>query len=111
MSDFVLLLRGGDFQKYSPEEMQAIVEKYIKWGDQLREQGRYKGGNELKETGRILSRRDDRVLDGPFAETKESVGGFFVIEASDYEEAVRIAKDCPHLLFGGEVELREVNPH
>ena len=51
-----------------------------------------------------------RVTDGPFAEAKEVIGGYFTIEAADYNEAVEICSDCPHLTYGGRIELREVEP-
>jgi hypothetical protein len=111
MSKFILLLREGQYEGRSPEEMQKTLEKYMSWIQKLRDEGRYHAGEDLKETGRILSAKENRVVDGPFTETKESIGGFFLIEAKDYDEAVRVSKECPHLSYGGVVELREVNPH
>jgi hypothetical protein len=49
------------------------------------------------------------VLDGPFSETKEIIGGYFAIQAEDYDEAVSLAGECPHLDYGGLIELREVD--
>jgi hypothetical protein len=111
MAQFVLLLREGEFKGYSPEEMQKILERYLGWADQLRKEGRHRGGEELKETGRVLSVKNGKVVDGPYTETKESIGGYFVIEAKDYDEAVEISKGCPHLNYNGSIELREINPH
>lgn len=110
MAQFMLLLRGGDFKRYSPEEMQKITEQYLAWADQLRSAGRYLGGDELKNDGRILSVQNGRIVDGPFTETKEMIGGYFVIAADDLAEAARLAHACPHFKFGGEVEIREVVP-
>ena len=58
-----------------------------------------------------LRRQDGelRVLDGPFSETKEIIGGYFAIQAEDYDEAVRLAEGCPHLDYGGLIELRQVD--
>ena len=111
MAQYMLLLKGGDFGGYSPEEAQKIVEKYIVWANQLREKGIHRGGDELKGTGRVLSVKNGRVVDGPFTETKEAIGGYFQIEVESMEEAVEISKGCPHLEFKGDVEIREVNPH
>lgn len=111
MAKFVLLLRGGDFTKYSPEEQQKIVERYMAWSEKLRKTGRHRAGEELKGGGRLLSVQNQRIVDGPFTETKESVAGFYMIEAENLEEAVEIAKECPTLTHNGMVELREVNPH
>jgi hypothetical protein len=113
MAQFMLLLRGGgEFPVHSPEEMQKVLEKYLAWADKLRKEGRYCGGEELKDGGRVLSVRNGKVaIDGPYTETKEIVGGYFSYEAKDLDEATEIAKGCPHLGFGGSVEIREVNPH
>jgi hypothetical protein len=107
----MLLLKGGKFENYSPEEMQKIVERYIQWSAKLRERGCHRGGEELKMTGRVLRKEKNRITDGPFAETKESVGGFFMIDAHDETEALEISRECPHLDYDGEIEVREINPH
>ena len=111
MAKYMLLLKGGKFDNYSPEEMQKIIERYIGWSMQLREQGAHLGGEELKPVGRVLRKEKKRVLDGPFTETKESVGGYYLIEARDVTQALEIARECPHLDYEGEIELREINPH
>lgn len=111
MSKFLLLLRGGDFQSYSEKEMQEIVGKYMAWSDKLRSENRLVASEELKNDGRVLSVKNSQVIDGPYTETKEAVGGFYLIEAKDYDEASQIAKECPHLEFNGNVEIREINPH
>ncbi len=111
MAQYVLLLRGGEFKGYSSEEMQKITEQYLAWADKLRSEGRHCGGEELKNGGRLLRTQNGRIVDGPFTETKEMIGGFFMILAQDFEEAARIAEECPHFRFGGEIELREIIPH
>ena len=111
MAQYMLLLRGGEFKQYSPEEMQKIVENYIAWGDRLRAEGRHRGGEQLKEGGRILSAKGAKVVDGPFTETKEVVGGYFTIAAESFEQAAAISRGCPHLTYGGTIEIREISPH
>jgi hypothetical protein len=111
MAKFVLLLKGGDFTRFSPEEMQKILEKYMSWVAKLKQEGRHHASEELNNTGSVLQSRNGQVVDGPFAETKETVGGFFLIEAKDLSEATRISRECPHLAFDGVVEVREVIPH
>ena len=64
------------------------------------------GGNALQPTGTATSIRNDVVTDGPFAETKEALGGFYLIEARDLDHALEIAKLCP-APFGG-VEVRPI---
>ena len=111
MAKFVILLKPADFSNYSPDEMQKIVEKYLAWSNQLREKGLYLAGEELSEHGRVLRVDGARIVDGPFAETKESIGGFWMIETDSMEKAVEITRSCPHLDYKGEVEVREVIPH
>jgi hypothetical protein len=67
------------------------------------------GGQKLMDgEGRVLQKQNGKlsVIDGPFAEAKEVVGGFFVIEAANYDEAVEAAKTCPHMEFGT-IEVRQ----
>ncbi len=111
MAQYMLLLRGGEFKQYSPEEMQRIVERYFGWGNKLRSEGRYHGGDELRDGGRLVSVKNGKVVDGPFTETKEVVGGYFLIEAQNLQEAAEISRECPHLSCGGAIEIREINPH
>jgi hypothetical protein len=113
MAQYMLLLRGGgEFPVHSPEEMQKVLEKYLGWADKLRKEGRHRGGEELKEGGRILSLKNGKfIVDGPYVEAKEIVGGYYLFEAPNIEEATEISKGCPHLSFGGSVEIREINPH
>ena len=111
MPEFMLLLTQGDYNDYSPEQMQQIVQDYIAWAGKLRERGQMKGGDELQPSGRILSSQNGKIVDGPYAETKESIGGYFLIEAKDYDEAVNISKECPGLKHGGTVEVRQISDY
>ncbi len=116
MADYMLLLYENptDFSDVSPEEMQAIIGKYSAWRDSLAEEGRLVGSNKLTDgEGRVLKggNGDLRVTDGPFSETKEVIGGYFTIRAASYDEAVEVSKGCPHLGFGGTIEIREIEVH
>ena len=114
MAKFMLLLHddprsGGGA---SPEEMQKIIGEYVAWRRGIEAQGKMLGGEKLgDEGGRVLSQANGevRVVDGPFAEAKEVVGGFFMIEAADYDEAVALSQDCPHLVYGSRIELRQID--
>lgn len=113
MPEFILLLHEtpADFASVSPDEIQAIIQEYTAWRDKIAKEGRYAGSNKLKdEGGRHLSSHNNqfRVVDGPYAEAKEIMGGYFIIKATGYDEAVEIAKNCPHLKYGGWIELREI---
>jgi hypothetical protein len=113
MAQFMLILHEipGSYAKLSPTEIQGILEKYGDWTAKLAQTGKLVGGQKLMdEGGKLMTKSGDRltVVDGPYSETKEVVGGYFVIKAAEYEEAVQIASDLPHLPFG-RVEVRQVD--
>ena len=111
MSQFMLFIRNGDEpSQLSPEEIQQAIQRFSAWARKLREQGKLIAAEKLKDNeGLLLSTRNGQiVVDGPFAETKETIGGYFVIEAVNLEQAIEITKECPALDNGGKVELREV---
>lgn len=113
MPNFMLLLheQPADFSQFSAEEIEAVIGEYIAWRHQIEAAGHYVGGEKLSdEGGRHLSMNGDgiRVTDGPYTEAKEVIGGYFTISAADYDEAVKVASDCPHLKYGGRIELRRV---
>jgi hypothetical protein len=113
MAKYVLMLRdNGTYDSLSPEELQKIFEKFRSWSGKLREQGKITGGQKLRDRqGRVVRRNGSKesVTDGPFAEAKEVIGGFFVVDAKDYDEAVSLSRGCPHLEFGS-IEIREIDP-
>ena len=115
MPRYMLLLRGGDADaeaSYTPEQVQEIVQRYIAWSDQLRREGRHRGADELKSSGPVVRARNGQVVvDGPYAETKENIGGYYIIEAADEAEAIEVAKGSPALRNGGAVEIREIIEH
>lgn len=96
----------------TPEMIQGIIQKYNAWMGQIMDSGHLVSLNKLKDTdlGRNLTGFGDKqvVTDGPYAETKEVIGGYWIITAADYDEAVRVASTCPTLEFGGRIEIREV---
>jgi hypothetical protein len=108
MASFMFLFRGGlDPHTASPEEMQTNMQKWMGWVDKLKAKGSYKAGEALLPSGKTLH-KDNLVTDGPFAESKEIIGGFFIVEAADINAAIEIAKGCPDLAIGGSVEVRDV---
>lgn len=120
---FLLLLYHSptDFEGLSADEIQKIITKYSVWSDGLRDAGRLVTSDKLTDgEGRVLRPGADgkdgapgkpRVLDGPYSEAKEVVGGFFLVTAADWDEAVEIAESCPHLGYGGTIEVRRIDPH
>ena len=108
MEKYMFLFRGGDVSKLSPQQQEAQMGKWMAWVEKLTKEGRYLSGEPLLPGGKTVSGAKKTVTDGPFAESKEVIGGYFVIEAKNYDEAVAIAKDCPDYELGGSVEVREV---
>jgi hypothetical protein len=111
-SQFMLLLRQPETgQGPTPQELQHIMDRFGRWMNQLSTQGILVGNNGLENTGKILrGPRGASVTDGPFAETKEIVGGYIVIKAGSLDQAVEIARDCPGLDYRLAVEVRPVIP-
>ena len=109
-SEYMLFFRGPDWDKgLSPEELQQRMNKVNAWFEGLQQQGKVKGGQPLGQEGRSISRQKGRpVSDGPFAESKEAIGGYLLLEADDLEEAAAIAKACPTLEYGITIEVRPV---
>ena len=114
MAKFMLILHEDPaaFRDVSPEDMQQVVEKYSAWARALAERGQHAGDNKLNDDGgRWLSRANGQItaVDGPFTEAKEVVGGYFLVLADDMAAAEAIAMNCPHLEYGGRIELRQVD--
>jgi hypothetical protein len=108
ISEYLLLFRNTGWHKdLSPEEIQQNMDRFTEWFEQLSNKGQFKSGGPLKHAGKIIA-VGNTVTDGPFAETKEAVAGFFVIKADNLEQAVEIANGCPGLQFGQTVEVRAI---
>jgi hypothetical protein len=106
--EYLLLFRGPGpgVADHAPTDYQQLIERFAAWADRLTREGRLKAGHPLGNRQRIVSGRHRQVTDGPFAESKEMVTGYFLVEVADESEAVEIARDCPGLDFGLKVEVR-----
>jgi hypothetical protein len=78
------------------------------WFKRLTDQGKAVAGNPLEREGKIVSGKDHVVSDGPFAESKEAIGGYFLLDVATMDEAVAIARECPGLPYGVRVEVRPI---
>jgi len=109
-NEYMLIFRGTDWHNgLSPEQMQKVSEQWMAWFKGLIDQGKAVAGNPLAPEGKIVSGKGGRVVaDGPFAESKEAIGGYFLLKVNSLDEAVAIAKDCPGLPHGAKVEVRPV---
>jgi len=108
--DYLLLFRGNNWDKgLSPEQLQKVVADWAAWFQRLTQEGRALSGHPLQNEGKIVSGKKGRtVADGPFAESKEAVGGYFFLRVTDEAEAIAIAQQCPGLEYGCVVEVRPV---
>jgi hypothetical protein len=108
MPNFILLLYDdpSSWQKISPDEMQKALEKYMAWGQKPFVVGTLRLAEDV---GRVMRGQNGKpnVTDGPYSETKEILGGFYTIEADNYDQAVERARDHPHLEYGGTIEVRQ----
>ncbi|MEO8627234.1 MAG: YciI family protein [Betaproteobacteria bacterium] len=114
MPSFMLLLHQSPsrFEHLSPEEIQQITGKYVAWRQELVRRNKLRGGEKLgNDGGRRLRLQGDQVsvTDGPYSEAAEVLGGYFTIDAADYDEAIAIAQTCPHLAGSQWIEVRQID--
>src|SRR5215471_9122724 len=108
-SDYLLLFRGNVWDRgLSPAQIQKVVSDWMAWFEGLKAEGKCLGGHPLEERGKVVSGKQRTVADGPFAESKEAIGGYFYLTVADEDEAIEIAKRCPGLEYGSVVEVRRV---
>lgn len=110
---YMILIYGkeSDWADVSPERMGEIMQAYFAYTDKLKAAGVHVASDELREVGSAKSVRGvggTQVVDGPFVDTKESLGGYYLIECATEQEALNWAKQAPSMLHGGGVELRPV---
>ncbi len=110
MKDFMLIFLGPDYGELglSPEQMQERMGKWFAWNTKMTEAGVVKTGDALVPGGKRVTGENRTVTDGPFVESKELIGGYYIVQAKDYDGAIQIAQDFPDYDLGGTVEIREV---
>jgi hypothetical protein len=110
MKDFMFIFHSAQSATApTPEEMQTNMQLWMDWIDQLKAKNIYVAGEALNPGGKLVKgAKKPLVTDGPFAESKEIVGGFFIVKAASLEEAAEIAKGYPDFATNGAVEVREV---
>jgi len=102
MAQFMLMLHQAPHYNVDlpREKMMEMTKKYMAWGDNLRQKGKLAGGEKLAASGgRHIRLKDGKPVasDGPYAEAKDVVGGYFILEAKDLAEAEALVRDCPHM--------------
>ncbi len=109
MPQYMLLLyeNPANWKTLSPEEMQKAVEKYMAW---TKKPFTVDSKRLAEDVGRVIrsERGRPRATDGPYSETKEVLGGYYTIKAANYDEAVQLSLDHPHVEYGGTIEVRQV---
>lgn len=110
MRYMILIYSSEDsWANVSPERTSEIMSAYMAYTQKLREAGVYAAGEELDVVAKAKSVRGEggaQVVDGPFVDTKEALGGYYLIDCADEAEALKWAKRCPVTMHGGGVELR-----
>ena len=108
MNQFVYLYRGYE-QPASPEEMQKKTTKWMTWLKDLSDKGHVRSlGEPLQPDGKVVKGAKKQVIDGPYAEAKDVVGGYSIILARDIDQALKFALECPIFEDGGSVEIRQI---
>lgn len=106
----MMIFIGADYAALglSPEELQGRMGKWFAWGNKMEAAGVLRGGNALEPQMRRIAGKERTVTDLTSAEVKEIVGGYYLVEAKDFDAVQEIAQDFPDYDLGGTVEIREV---
>lgn len=111
MSKFMLLFwnNEGHSKSLSPERMQELMQAWMAWVEDLKQKGHLvQTGERLNANGKLVRGKSKTVTDGPYAEAKDTIGGYLILQAVDIEQAVQLAKNCPVLEGNGMVEVRPI---
>ena len=107
MEKFMLIFHGGIKSDASPADMEANMNKWMAWVEKLNKEGKYVSGEPLLPGGKLVS-GPSSVTDGPYTEGKEVVGGYFVLNAASFDEAVAECNNYPDFDYGGRIQVRQV---
>jgi hypothetical protein len=109
-NDYMLLFVGREWYNELPDtEVRKVADAAKAWFDNLVAQGKMKGANSLARSGTRVAANGKVISDGPYAETKEALGGYLILQAENLEEAIEIAKSFPSLKYGTTLEIRQIN--
>ncbi len=111
MEKFLLIFQGGKARELGADAMQSHMGNWMAWRQKVVSDGHFIAGDRLQPGGKLLSGKNKSVTDGPFTEGKEIVGGYFLINAKDMDEAIAIAQGCPIYDVEGSVQVRQVMKH
>lgn len=114
MPKYMLILRTDtsiDYSKFTPADFEKLLGEFTAWGDKLVAAGRLDLGHKLQDQGgMVLQPKAGKIVvkDGPYSESKEVVGGYYIIKADSYQHAAKLCDDHPNFRFGS-IEIREVD--
>ena len=108
LSEYLVISRGQWDEDVPQEQIQRTIDEFYVWHDRRVAEGRMKPGQRLAREGKLVSRQ--RVIDGPFSEAKEVIGGYWFILAGSLEEAAALAAENPCLACGLANEIRQTDP-
>jgi len=110
MKDFLFVFRSETSPRTnaSPEQLQANMKLWMDWIGGIAAQNKLIDRGNRLETGGKVVKPGNLITDGPYIETKEMIGGYTLVKADSIDEATEMAKGCPILTFGGNVEVREI---
>lgn len=103
-----------DWNALADEDRARVMDDYHAWVARQAADGRYLGGGKLEDSATAVSLREHdgrvRATDGPFAEAREQIGGYHILECRDRDEAAGFARQIPTLAVGGVIEIRALRP-
>lgn len=110
MKEFLLIFRNDYKAEMSPDQMQGMMKKWMDWMGDIAAQNKLSNpGNRLGNNGKTV-KSNNVITDGPYVEIKEAISGYIIVKSDSLEEAAEIAKGCPILSVGGNVEVRDIIP-
>ena len=107
--EYLVIARGQWDKNLSRNKIQSAIDQFYTWYDRLVDEGKIKRGQRLTYEGKTVARQNV-ITDGPFGESKEVIGGYWLIVANSLDEAVEIAKGNPLLDCGMFFEIRPIDP-
>ena len=108
-SEYLVISRGQWDKGLSRQRIESVINEFYVWLDRMVDEGRMKRGQRLADEGKTVA-RENLITDGPFGESKEVVGGYWLILANSLDEAARLAQGNPCLACGLFMEIRPVDP-
>ena len=110
MKQFLLLLHEDieKMENLSPKEMEELANAHMTWAEKLAESGHLISGDGLQQKGVLISGKNSVVKDGPYLESKEIIGGYYLLQAQNLETIVELTKECPCHIWGGTTEIRQI---